>query len=134
MFFSDESDYTYYGHFSGVSKPERISGTSHWARFTFTFSCSDPNGYREYETTDMLSNPTTISPNGTAECYPIFTCLPKKDVTKIAITDEDGNYVYLGADVDPDTGDSPIRIKGHLDGIRCASHLTTRDAIFNCKG
>ncbi|MFE5430280.1 distal tail protein Dit [Peribacillus simplex] len=108
MIFSDEAEYTYYGHFSAVSKPERISKTSHWAKFTLTFSCSDPKGYGEYKSADMTSNPIEISPSGTAECYPIFTCLPKKDVTKIAITDDDGNYVYLGADVDPDTGDSPI--------------------------
>ncbi|MGE6611866.1 distal tail protein Dit [Peribacillus sp. NPDC076916] len=107
MNFGDESDITFYGHFTNVTIPERIERT-HWAQCTLTFACSDPKGYGEYENHDMLSNPTTISPNGTAECYPIFTCLPKKDVTKIAITDEEGNYVYLGAEVDPDTGDSPI--------------------------
>jgi hypothetical protein len=56
----------------------------------------------------MTKNPITIFPDGTGECYPVFTCLPKKDVTKIAITDENGTYVYLGSDVDPDSGDSSI--------------------------
>lgn len=108
MVFSDEAEYTYYGHFSAVSKPERISQTSHWAKFTLTFSCSDPKGYGEYESINLTSNPISLTPNGTAECYPIITCMPKKDVTKIAITDEDGHYIYLGAEVDPDTGDAPI--------------------------
>jgi predicted phage tail component-like protein len=108
MVFSDEAEYTYYGHFSAVSKPERISQTSHWAKFTLTFSCSDPKGYGEYELINLPSNPITLTPNGTTECYPVFTCMPKKDVKKIAITDEDGNYVFIGAEVDPDTGNSPI--------------------------
>ncbi|MED3650604.1 distal tail protein Dit [Heyndrickxia sporothermodurans] len=107
MIFSTESDYTYYGHFSGITTPERVEKT-HWATCTLTFSCSDPRGYGEYESNDMTQNPITILPNGKADCFPIFTCLPKKDVTKIAITDEDGNYVYIGADVNPDTGDAPI--------------------------
>lgn len=108
MIFSDESDFTYYGHFAGISTPERLREGSHWATCTLSFSCSDPKAYGEYESFSLDENPINITPNGTAECYPIFTCLPKKDVTKIAITDQDGNYVYIGADVDPDTGDSPI--------------------------
>lgn len=108
MVFSDDDQYTYYGHFSAISTPERISQNSNWAKFTLTFSCSDPKGYGKYEQYDMTQNPTLIMPNGNAECYPIFTCLPKKNVTKIAITDENGTYVYLGTEVDPDTGDSPI--------------------------
>ncbi|MGC4375932.1 distal tail protein Dit [Fictibacillus sp. Mic-4] len=107
MIFSTEADYTYYGHFSAISVPERLSQT-HWATCTLTFSCSDPRGYGEYEAYDLIQNPVTITPNGKAECFPIFTCMPKKDVTKIAITDEEGNYIYVGADVDPDTGDSPV--------------------------
>ena len=107
MVFSNDSEWTYYGHFSSISTPELISNNQ-WATCTLTFSCSDPKGYGEYQQHDMKENPIIITPDGTAECYPIFTCMPKQDVTKIAITDEDGNYVYLGADVDPDTGDSPI--------------------------
>ncbi|MFJ7932319.1 distal tail protein Dit [Peribacillus sp. NPDC096448] len=107
MIFGHESDITYYGHFTNITIPERLALT-HWATCTLTFSCSDPKGYGEYETNDMTENPTTITPNGTDECYPTFTCIPKKDVTKIAVTDEDGNYVFLGSEVDPDTGNSPI--------------------------
>ncbi|KYC94361.1 hypothetical protein B4102_3582 [Heyndrickxia sporothermodurans] len=105
MVFSDDSAYTYYGHFNAVSTPQMIGSS---ATCTLSFSCSDPKGYGEYESNDMLQNPITILPNGKADCFPIFTCLPKKDVTKIAITDEDGNYIYIGSDVDPDTGGSPI--------------------------
>jgi predicted phage tail component-like protein len=108
MIFSNDSDYTYYGHFSNISTPERISQNSSWAKCTLTFSCSDPKGYGEHQQNDMTQNPITIFPEGTAECYPVFTCIPKKDVTKIAITDENGTYVYVGSEVDPDTGDSPI--------------------------
>ncbi|PKR82372.1 distal tail protein Dit, partial [Heyndrickxia camelliae] len=81
MIFGDELDFTYYGHFTNISVPERISRT-HWATCTLTFSCSDPKAYGEYESFSMNENPINITPNGTAECYPIFTCLPKKDVTK----------------------------------------------------
>jgi predicted phage tail component-like protein len=105
MIFSDDPEYTYYGHFTGVSTPDKIGG---YATCTLTFACSDPKGYGEYQQKDMTKNPITIYPAGNGECYPIFTCLPKKAVTKIAITDENGTYAYVGADVDPDTGDEPI--------------------------
>lgn len=108
MVFSNDSAYTYYGHFSSMSTPEKIIETSAWARSTLTFACSDPKGYGEYITNDMTSNPVAITPQGTSECYPVFTCLPKKDVKKIAVTDEDGTYVFIGADVDPDTGQEDI--------------------------
>lgn len=76
-----------------------------------TFACSDPKGYGEYQSFDLSSNPATIVADGTSETYPIFTCIPKKDVRKIAISDEDGRYVFIGADVDPDTGDTPVDLE-----------------------
>ncbi|AJH77480.1 distal tail protein Dit [Heyndrickxia coagulans] len=105
LIFDDEQDFTYYAHVSNITE---VTRSLYKGKASITFSCSDPKGYGEYQQHDMTTNPITITPDGTAECYPIFTCMPKKDVTKIAITDEDGNYVYLGADVDPDTGDAPI--------------------------
>jgi predicted phage tail component-like protein len=108
MVFSNISEYTYYGHFNNISTPEEIIETSHWMKSTLTFACSDPKGYGEYESNDMTQNPMTITPNGKAECYPIFTCLPNKDIKKIAVTDEDGTYVFIGADIDPGTGQEDI--------------------------
>lgn len=108
MIFSNDPGNTFYGHFTNITTPERISPTSSWATCTLTFACSDPKGYGNYKQQDMMTNPITITPEGTGECYPIFTCLPKKDVTKIAVTDEDGTYVYVGSEVDPDTGETPV--------------------------
>lgn len=106
MIFSNDPNYTYYGHFTGVSTPERITQNSSWRRTTLTFACSDPKGYGTYETNDMTTNPVSLVPLGNSECYPIFTCIPKGNVTKIAVADEDGNYVFVGAGVDPDDGDA----------------------------
>uniref|UniRef100_UPI001873D9FC distal tail protein Dit n=1 Tax=Caenibacillus caldisaponilyticus TaxID=1674942 RepID=UPI001873D9FC len=111
MIFSNDAEYTYYGHFTNISMPQKILEGHPWVTFTLTFACSDPKGYGEYESYDITENPILITPNGTAECYPIFTCIPKKDITKIAITDEEGNYVFIGADVDPDTGDEPVDLE-----------------------
>ncbi|WP_262120296.1 distal tail protein Dit [Bacillus subtilis] len=108
MVFSDDAEYTYYGHFSQISQVSRLSQSSFDGTLTLTFSCSDPRGYGQYISQDITENPETITPQGNSVTYPIFTCIPKKDVTKIAISDEDDNYVYIGQDVDPDTGDSPI--------------------------
>ncbi|WP_310360085.1 distal tail protein Dit [Neobacillus drentensis] len=108
MIFSDNSAYVYYGHFTSVTTPVRVGSS---ATCTLTFACSDPKGYGEYESRDITINPLTITPNGTADCYPIFTCIPKNDVKKIAVADEEGNYVFIGADVDPDTGDTPIDLE-----------------------
>lgn len=105
MQFSNDPGYTYYGHFTTISKPEVIVRNSAWRRVVLTFSCSDPKGYGAYINNDIITNPANILPLGRSECYPIFTCIPKKDVTKIAVSDEDGNYVYLGADIDPEEGD-----------------------------
>jgi predicted phage tail component-like protein len=108
LIFSDESEYTYYAHVSNVGQPQRLMPGSSWVTFTITFSCSDPKAYGEYQNIPLHSNPATILPKGEAECYPIFTCMPNKDVTKIAITDQNGVYVYVGSDVDPDSQDSPV--------------------------
>lgn len=108
MIFTSDPDYTYYGHFSGVSVPEEIIPTSHWRTCTLTFSCSDPKGYGKYTTKNMKTNPITIVPEGRSESSPIFTCMPKKEVKKIAISDEYGTYVYVGGEVDPDEGITPI--------------------------
>jgi predicted phage tail component-like protein len=108
MIFSNDAEYTYYGHFTNISLPQKILEGHPWVKFTLTFACSDPKGYGAYESHDMTENPIIITPNGTAECYPIFTCIPRKDVTYITITDQDENYVFIGENVDPDTGSMPI--------------------------
>ncbi|MEC5268275.1 phage tail family protein [Heyndrickxia coagulans] len=124
MVYSDESEWEYYGHFSSITKPERIDQASSWYKCTLTFSCSDPKGYGEYQQHDITANPITITPDGTAECYPVFTCIPKKDVTKIAVVDQDENYVYVGADVDPDTGDSPVDLEPLVFHDYCSTMAT----------
>lgn len=121
MVYSDESEWEYYGHFSSITKPERISQASCWTKCTLTFSCSDPKGYGEYQQHDITTSPITITPDGTAECYPVFTCIPKKDVTKIAVVDQDENYVYVGSDVDPDTGESPVDLEPRVFHDDCAT-------------
>lgn len=124
MVYSDESEWEYYGHFSSITKPERIDQASCWTKCTLTFSCSDPKGYGEYQQHDITENPITITPDGTAECYPVFTCIPKKDVTKIAVVDQDENYVYVGADVDPDTGGSPVDLEPLVFHDYCSTMAT----------
>lgn len=108
MIFSNDQLYTYYGHFSDITTPERIIQTSAWTKCTLTFTCSDPKGYGEYENHPIETNPVEIIPNGRAESYPIFTCIPNKDTTKVAVTDQYGNYVYVGSEVDPDTGETGV--------------------------
>lgn len=105
LIFDDDSAYTYY---ATVTNADDIERSLYKGRATITFVCSDPLGYGEYISEDFTSNPFEITPGGDAECYPIFTCIPKTEVTKIAITDEDGNYIYIGGDVDPDTGETPV--------------------------
>ena len=130
MVFSNDSAYTYYGHFSGLSTPEEIIPTSHWRTATLTFSCSDPKGYAEMITSDLIENPVTILPEGQSETYPVFTCMPNKDVTKIALTDEDGVYVYVGGEVDPDSGDLPVDNKPRVIHDPCNT-LATWTTITN---
>ena len=120
MVFSNDPEWTYYGHFSSISTPELISNNQ-WATCTLTFSCSDPKGYGEYQQHDITTSPITITPDGTAECYPVFTCIPKKDVTRIAITDQDENYIYIGSDVDPDTGEYPVDLEPRVFHDDCAT-------------
>lgn len=128
MIFSINPNYTYYGHFNSISEPERINQNSSWRKVTLTFACSDPKGYGVYKTNDMTSNPVSILPEGNSECYPIFTCLPKKDVQKIAVTDEDGNYVFLGAGVDDDTGEAVQNLEP-LVFTDSANDLSTWQAV-----
>lgn len=106
MIFYDEPDYTYYGHFVNLPTPTRPY--SKLAQVTLGFTCSDPLAYGEQKDIKITQSPQTIIPNGTAEENPIFTCIPNKDVSKIAVTDQDGNYAYIGEDVDPETGEAPI--------------------------
>lgn len=106
MQFSNDPGFTYYGHFTNISTPAVIVINSAWRRMVLTFVCSDPKGYGDYIANDMTRNPVNILPLGRSECYPVFTCIPKKDVSKIAVSDEEGNYIFLGSGVDPADGDT----------------------------
>ncbi|AWP37766.1 phage tail protein [Heyndrickxia coagulans] len=121
LIFDDEQDFTYYAHVSNITE---VTRSLYKGKASITFSCSDPKGYGEYQQHDMITNPITITPDGTAECYPVFTCIPKKDVTRIAITDQDENYVYIGSDVDPDTGDSPVDLEPLVFHDYCSTMAT----------
>ncbi|WEG14158.1 phage tail family protein [Pullulanibacillus sp. KACC 23026] len=108
MIFSPISEYTYYGHFTNLPALQRIAQNETSGALTLLFTCSDPKAYGEQQEIQITNNPFTVTPNGTTDCYPIFTCLPHADVTKIAVTDQDGNYAYVGSEVDPDTGGTAI--------------------------
>nr|DAL94695.1 MAG TPA: distal tail protein [Caudoviricetes sp.] len=110
MVFDDDSDFTYYGHFTTLPEPARVAANSNNSDETATlvFMCSDPMAYGLQQTITIDKNPFTFTPDGGAECYPVFTCIPHGDVTKIAVSDQDGNYVYVGEDVDPDNNSQPI--------------------------
>lgn len=130
MIFSNDSEYTYYGHFSNVTTPQKIVQNKSWVKVTLTFTCSDPKGYADYTAFDITQNPVSIYSNGTSECYPIFTCIPKTTVSKIAVADEDGTYVFLGADVDPDTGEAlqdlePQVFRDECDNMASWTTVTT---------
>ncbi|WP_028983337.1 distal tail protein Dit [Sporolactobacillus terrae] len=132
MVFYDEPDYTYYGHFTNLPMPTRPY--SSLAQVTLTFVCSDPRAYGEQTAINVDTNPKTFTPQGTGEAFPIFTCIPKKDVTKIAVTDQEGNYAYIGADVDPDIGNSPIDNEPlilHDDCNTLAPWTTVTNPTFN---
>ncbi|MFX3618748.1 MAG: distal tail protein Dit [Sporolactobacillus sp.] len=103
MIFGNEPDYTYYGHFIAISVPTRLSQTDSNASMTLSFVCSDPKAYGDQVSLQASNNPATITTEGTDAILPILTCIPHQDVTKIAVTDQDGNYAYIGSDVDPDT-------------------------------
>jgi len=105
LIFDDEQDFVYYAHVSNIAE---ITRSLYKGRTTITFTCSDPKAYGEYISQEITENPATIMPDGIDECYPIFTCIPQKDESIIAVSDEEGNYVYIGEDVDPDTGAAPI--------------------------
>lgn len=130
MIFSNDPEYTYYGHFTDVSVPQKILQTSSWMLTTLTFTCSDPKGYAAYTSNDITVDPVSLLPDGNSECYPIFTCIPKNDVTKIAVADEDGNYVFIGADVDPGTGEAlqnlePLVLHDNCNDLGLWSVVTT---------
>jgi predicted phage tail component-like protein len=130
MVFSNDSQYTYYGHFTNISVPERVVRDLSWATVTMTFTCSNPKGYGQYTTFDVTENPTSIYPNGRSECYPIFTCIPKQDVQKIAVASEDGEYVFLGEGVDLDTGEAlqnlePLVVSDECDALSNWTPVTT---------
>lgn len=105
LVFDDEIDFTYYAHITNIAEVAKqlYSGTS-----TITFSCPDPMAYGEQVDLQLTENPATITPAGSSPIKPIFTCIPSQDVTKIAVTDDKGNYAYVGSDVDLDTQQSPV--------------------------
>jgi predicted phage tail component-like protein len=105
LIFDDEPDYTYYAHVQSTGELTRslYNGTG-----TITFSCSDPRGFGEQVSLAATNNPATLEIDGVDQTYPILTCVPHKDVTKIAVTDQNGNYAYVGADVDPEIPTAPV--------------------------
>jgi predicted phage tail component-like protein len=102
MVFTDDPDYTLYGHFSALPELVPVSQTDSSGTGTLTFTCSDPRAFGEQVSLQATENPNTLEIDGVAETFPILTCIPKHDVTKIAVTDQDNHYAYIGADVDPE--------------------------------
>lgn len=121
MIFGNEPDYTYYGHFTSISVPQRLSQTDTNASMTLSFVCSDPAAYGEQKSLSIASSPQSITAEGGIKTYPILSCMLKKDVTKIAVADQGGNYIYLGNDIDPDTGGSPIDNEPRILHDECTS-------------
>lgn len=108
LVFSDDPAYTYYAHVAEAGDVERVSDKSPWGEFTIKFVCSDPLGYGKHYTEPLDADNDSIQVEGNEQAYPIFTCIPKKDVREIGVIDHNGDYVFIGSNVDPDTGKSPI--------------------------
>lgn len=108
LIFSDDPDVTYYAHISDISDPERISSTNSWATFSISFICSEPLGHYTEREEKVTENPYIFTPEGKAETYPVFTCIPKANVNKVGLADDKGDYVYLSNGVNEDTQELPV--------------------------
>lgn len=102
MIFDEEPDKSYYGHFTGAPT---IAELSDWGTTTLTFTCSDPFAYKEQVNTDAFtSSPVTLSVNSQVPTKPIINVEVNSDITSLALTNSNNDYIFLGSPVDLDQG------------------------------
>lgn len=102
LIFDDEADKDYYGHFATNSQITRslYSGSA-----TLEFHCSDPFAYKEQIDSPVYSSsPTTIPVSSQVPTKPIINVQVNADITSLALTNANNDYIFLGSPTDPDQG------------------------------
>lgn len=106
MIFDEEPDKTYYGHFVGSSN---ITDLVDWGSTSLTFTCADPFAYKEQVDTDVFtSSPATLDVASQVATKPIINVQVNSDITSLALTNSNNDYIYLGNPTDDDQSQTTV--------------------------
>lgn len=124
LILSDEPQYVYHAHVTNISTPERISQTNSWSKFTITFTCSIPYAYGEQLMLNVDTATFGYNVEGTAKTYPVISIIPKVDLTEIAVSNQDGDYVYLGTGENTDSSTETVNKEPRILHDECNTLAT----------
>lgn len=137
--FTTSMDWEMYVNLVDISKSTRLSKSTCDFSFTITFEASDPHQYGKMITQEIRENPVTITADGYSDVKPVFTCIPDTDITKLAIVDDNGEWAYIGNDVDFMAGETPINNEPLILDDKCSTtvpwtSLENADVTFKLDG
>lgn len=136
LIFSEESDVVYYSHVVELSECARVAQNTNDYTFTIKFSCSEGLGVGEVVETQLTETTTLITPTGNDTTYPIFTVVPKKELTSIAIADGEGGYMFLGGGFDTENQDTAVNqvpriLSDPCNTLASWTRITAENLTFN---
>ena len=137
--FKESNDWEMYVHLSEITSSQRVLKKANSFSFTITFEASDPHQYGKMITQEIRENPVTITADGYSDIKPVFTCIPDTDITKMAIVDDNGDWAYIGNDVDFMQGETPVNNEPLILDDKCSTtvpwtSLENADVTFKLDG
>ncbi|MEY6599831.1 distal tail protein Dit, partial [Listeria monocytogenes] len=125
IIFDDEPEWIYYGHFAQMAELTELQTDNYTT--TITFICSDPRGYGEQQEISLPESPAIIEVAGSQSTSPIIHAIATDDLTSLSFATDD-DYIFLGADIDPDTGQTAVKMYENVLSDR-ANDMTLWDGI-----
>ncbi|MGO3375463.1 distal tail protein Dit [Brochothrix thermosphacta] len=119
--FTTSMDWEMYVNLVDISKSTRLAKATCDFSFTITFEASDPHQYGKMINQEIKENPVTITADGYSDVKPVFTCIPDTDITKLAIVDDNGDWAYIGNDVDFMAGETPVNNEPLILDDKCST-------------
>lgn len=128
LIFGDEPDVTYFGSFTSISEATQLLPLTNDSKIELVFTCSDPKGYLPQQTVSFDDSPMTLTPEGTGEIYPVYTIVPKKDVSEVAVVyDTSDEFIDVGEFNEEENlvDTNPVLVSDPCDTLASWNTITT---------
>lgn len=114
LILAGEEDVTYWVYPSAISGFDNINQNSFEGSFTITFGCPESKSYGELIEQPLTKASTVLNAEGTAPTGAILTLEAGQNLKKIGVSDENGDFVYIGSNFELDDADTTVNMKPRI--------------------